>query len=127
MRKVILDTNFLLIPYQFKIDIFSEIDLIIHEKYALCAPEAVIGELKKLSESKGKDGKAAKLALALMAKKNVNIIKDSKRTEYGDKAILDIADKNTLVATQDIELRKRLKLKGIRAIIMWQKRHLRIV
>ena len=62
-----------------------------------------------------------------MAKKNVNIIKDSKRTEYGDKAILDIADKNTLVATQDIELRKRLKLKGIRAIIMWQKRHLRIV
>lgn len=127
MIKIILDTNFLMIPCQFKVDVFSEIDMIIHERYALCAPEAVIGELKKLSESKGKDGKAAKLALALIAKKNVNIIKGSKRTKYGDEAIIEIADKNTLVATQDIELRKRLKLKGIHAITMWQKCHLKIV
>lgn len=127
MIKIILDTNFLLIPCQFKVDIFSEIDMIIHERYALCAPEAVIGELKKLSESKGKDGKAAKLALALIAKKNVNIIKGSKRTKYGDEAIIEIADKNTLVATQDIELRKRLKLKGIHTITMRQKGHLKIV
>lgn len=127
MIKIILDTNFLLIPSQFKVDFFSEIDIIIHEKYALCVPEAVIGELKKLSESKGKDGKAAKLALALIAKKNVNIIKGSKRTKYGDEAILDIADSGMLVATQDIELRKKLKIRGVHAIMMGQKGHLRIV
>ena len=115
VRKIILDTNFLLIPYQFKVDIFSEIDRIILEKYQLYILDKTLDELEKIvkdKEQKGKNKLAAKLALLLVKAKDVKIIK-TKKDKLVDDLIVELADKDTIVCTQDTELKKRLPCKII--------------
>ena len=45
MKKIILDTNFLLIPAQFNVDIFSEIERICDFQYQLCIVDKTLSEL----------------------------------------------------------------------------------
>ena len=55
MKKIILDTNILLIPYTQKVDIFSEFDRILDEPYNLFIIDQTVDELKKITENqKGK-------------------------------------------------------------------------
>ncbi len=124
--KILLDTNFLLIPSQFKVDIFSEIDRIIETNYNICILDKTIDELNNVvNKAKGKDKKAAQLALQLIEHKKPEII--STETTYVDQAILDIVDKDYIVATQDKELKKQLKEKGIPVIILRQKKYLQLI
>ena len=51
MKKIMLDTNFLLIPFQFKVDIFSEIERICNFNYKLCIFEQSLEELNKFCEA----------------------------------------------------------------------------
>ena len=103
--KIILDTNFLLIPYQFKVDIFAEIDRIIPEKHEILILDKTLDELNKIiKEQKGKHKLAAVLALQLVKAKQLNIIKT--KGEHVDDILVDL--KGYTIATQDIELKKRL-------------------
>ena len=52
--KVILDTNFFMVPEKFKIDVFGELDRIIDEKYELITIDSVINELEGLSRGNEK-------------------------------------------------------------------------
>lgn len=112
MKKIILDTNFLLIPAQFKVDIFSEIDRIMLESYQLCVLDKTIDELNKIisGKQKLKNKNAAKLALQLLKAKRVKVLK-TKKDKNADELILDRAKKGVLVATQDRVLKNRLKNK----------------
>jgi rRNA-processing protein FCF1 len=113
MKKILLDTNFLLIPSQFKIDIFSEIDRIMLVKYKLYTLDKVIDELKSIQKNpkqKQKNKKAAKLALQLVKAKKINLIK-TKTNKPVDDIIAGL--KGYIIATQDIGLKKRLKAKII--------------
>jgi uncharacterized protein len=127
--KIILDTNFLLIPGQFNVDIFSEIRRICDFNYELVVVPETIAELEALignSRSSGKDRKAAGLALQLLRKFKVIAAKNYRKVfKRADEAILDIADKRSLVATQDRELKRRLKGK-CRIIILRQRQYLQI-
>ena len=108
MKKIILDTNFLLIPTKFKVDIFSEIDKIAHFNYKLFIIDKTIDELNWIIEdkkSKSKDKECAKIGLQLIKAKNVGKIKSKEK--YVDDAIVEEADKDTIVATSDKELKKR--------------------
>ena len=122
MKKIILDTNFVFLPFTLKIDIFSEIDRIMHEPYNLFVMEDTIDELDRImQEQKGKDRETAKMALQLLEKKGVGKQKSLYMTGNSKKPIVDdiilaLADKNHIVATQDRELRKKLTEKGIRTI-----------
>ncbi len=122
MKKIILDSNFLTIPYQFNIDIFEEIHRIMEEDYELITLDGVIEELEELKKSKGKDAIAAKIGLELIKKKNVKVIKT--REKNVDNTIIRIADKNTIVATNDKELRQKLKNKNIKTIYLRNKKYL---
>ncbi len=126
--KIILDTNFLLIPAQFKVDIFTEIRRICDFRYELAVVPETVDELHGIISSRGnseKDRKAAKLALKLLKAFKVKALKNRKLYKRADEAILAIADKNSLVATQDSELRKRLQEKAARLIILRQKQYLK--
>jgi len=115
--KIILDTNFLLIPIQFKVDIFSEIDRICMFKYKLYIVDKTIDELNKIiEEQKGKHKLAAKVALQFVKKKGISVIK----TKEGpvDDIILDLLGEGHILATQDALLKKRAVKKGIRIISM---------
>ena len=127
--KIILDTNFLLIPAQFKVDIFSEIKRICNFNYELVVVPETISELKHIIDGKrnsAKDRKAAKLAVQFLRKYEVKTPKDYRKVfKRADEAILDIADRNSLVATQDRELKRKLQTKcGL--IILRQKQYLQI-
>lgn len=113
MLKIIIDTNFATIPFQFKVDIYSEFDRIINTKYLLFFPKICEKELLKL-----KQGKAA---LDLMLKKGVKII-DIPGNKKVDDAILLFSEKeNYAIATQDRELKKKALKKSLTVITLRQK------
>lgn len=122
MKKIIMDTNFLTIPYQFNIDIFEEIDRIMEENYELMTLDGVVKELRTLMKAKGKDAVAAKLGLELIKKKNVKIINTEEKNV--DIAIIAISNKDTIVATNDRNLRKKLKNKNIKTLYLRSRKRL---
>lgn len=125
MKRIIIDTNFLLIPFAHKVDIFSEFGRIC-PGYRLYIFEQSIGELGGIFQSQGgKDRKAAKLALKLISLKGISIIKSTEKDV--DMLILKGSSKGDIVATQDIMLRKRLLGKGIPVIMLRQKKYLQLV
>lgn len=100
MYNIVLDTNFLLIPIKFKVDIFREIERICDFPYNLHIVDKTIDELK------GKKGE--KLALSLIKHHNINIIKTNK-DKIADDLITDLKLENKVIATQDKDLKKRNK------------------
>lgn len=124
MKKIILDTNFLTIPYQFKVDIFEEIKKVVPENYELATLDGIIKELENLAKNKGKDSKAARIGLELIEKNQVKIIKTEEKK--ADDSIVEISDENTLVATNDKELRQRLKDKNVKVIYLRSKTRLEL-
>jgi rRNA-processing protein FCF1 len=119
---VLIDTNFFLLPSQFRIDIFREL-----EKYGHAATlDMCMKELKRISKGRGKSAGQAKVALALIKKKGVKIIKAT--AEKTDLALLNYAKKHcSAVATNDRKLIKNLKNNGISIIRLRQKKYLIMV
>jgi len=120
--KVILDTNILMVPEQFNVDVFSEIDRIMDSEYSILIPDSIINELKELSRSaRGKDKRAAKIGL-MMADDH----KTAETESVGDDAVIELAlsIENTVVATNDKELKEKLREKGIPLIYLRQGSHL---
>ena len=79
MKTILLDANFLLIPYQFNVDIFEEIRLLMDEEYELVTLDVVVDELDKLQETEsGRDKKAASIGKQLLGAKQVRVLKTEK-------------------------------------------------
>jgi len=119
MTLVLLDTNFLMVPEQFGIDIFSEIERIVPD-CELVTLKSVILELEKIREhaGKGRDKIAAGVALKLIEKFNekIKIVESSGNV---DEFILKFSMENkAIVCTNDKKLKKRLKKEGIGVIQM---------
>ncbi|HLC56600.1 MAG TPA: ribonuclease VapC [Candidatus Nanoarchaeia archaeon] len=112
--RIILDTNFLIHSINYKIDIFAEIDRITNN-YSLFIVDKTIDELKKLNSQ------PSKLALKLLEFKKIKIIKTEEK--YADDAIVNISDDKTIVATQDKELKQRLKKRNIKLMVIRQKKY----
>lgn len=126
-QRIILDTNFLMIPARFGLDIFTELEKTCCFSYELVIFDKSLSELENIiKRQKGVQKEAAKTTLSLIENlkdnNKLNII--PAKTDYIDQEILSTADKNTIVATQDLLLRKELRKKGIRTIVMRQKKHL---
>lgn len=121
---VILDTNFLLIPATFGVDIFSEIQRIYPLKHQFAVVGPTLAELEIIKGRPGKQASAAKLALSLIKAKNINTLPTA--VKHTDDAIVAVAQKqgNCVVATQDLALRSRLKKAGISVIVLRQKKYL---
>jgi rRNA-processing protein FCF1 len=123
-----------MIPGSFRVDIFSEIERVMDEPYQICLLDRTVDELNKIfNEQTGKHKAAAKLALSLikhkkpriLRAKSLNMAADSKNTIVDD-SLLSISGEDTIVATQDSELKKKLKSKGAKIIILRGKKHLEI-
>lgn len=126
MKRIILDTNFLLIPAQFKVDIFEEIRRISNFSYQLFIIDRSIEELKKIiTTGNTRDKTAAKLALKLIKLKEIKKLKTTSNRNV-DELILDSAKKDDFVATQDKELKQKLKKRHIPIVILRQRKFLEI-
>lgn len=122
---IIIDTNFLLIPFQFKVDIFTELEQGFNHR--LCIIDKTLDELDDImAQQKGKHREMAKMAKKLVEKKNIYIIKTDKLKNV-DRILLERAEENQfMVATQDKELKIELKKKGIKIISLRQKKYLKL-
>ena len=110
-KEVVIDTNFFMVPFQFNVDIITELENKL-PSYNLTTPSFVINELKGLKRnSKGKVRLNANLALKLANSSKVEI-KDISllENETVDDALLRVSE---VLATNDIELKNRAKKKGI--------------
>jgi len=124
-KKVILDTNFLLIPGQFKVDIFTQIEKLMEYPFVLCTVDKTTTELNKLAAAgKQKDKFASKLALVMIRQKNLKTLQSFGSKKSVDDIIVKKSDSNTYIATQDKALRKRVRAKGAKIIGLRQKKYL---
>ncbi|MGV8140971.1 MAG: PIN domain-containing protein [Candidatus Woesearchaeota archaeon] len=126
MLRVILDTNFLIIPMQFKVDIFTEIRRLVNEPHEICAYQGSIDELMDLSKGNGKEAANAKTAIKLIKQKNLKTLPNSIDEKYADNLILEGVTSKDIVCTQDQALKRLLKSKhkGIRLIALKSKKYL---
>ena len=123
-REVVIDTNFFMVPFQFNVDIITELEKLL-PSYNLTTPNFVINELKGLkNNSKGKTRLTANLALKLANSSEIEI-KDISllENETVDDALLRVSE---VLATNDIELKKRAKDKGITVAYLRQKKYIAI-
>ncbi len=123
LKTVIFDTNFLLIPSIFHVDIFTEAErLIPSATFAII--DKTLDELEGIiATQRGKDVRAAILAKSLIKAKALKIIQTDKQSSVDD-LTLRYSDQNTVVGTQDLELRKKLINKGITVLVLRNKTHL---
>lgn len=106
MRAVILDTNALMMPYQFGINIEKELTRLL----GICriiVPRAVVEEIQKLSEQDGEIARAATLGLSIIKKRGFRLMECESR---GDDGVLETAIKlDAAIVTNDRELKKKAK------------------
>lgn len=115
MIKIIIDTNFILTALKYRMDIFKDINEIMDSNYKLFVLDKTLNELKNKP--------LGKLALDILNSKKVDIIKTNEG--YVDDLIVERSDKDTIVGTQDKELKKRLREKGVKIIILRSKKLVR--
>ena len=119
--KVIIDTNALMVPEQFGVDIFNELVRLGYVRWIV--PAQVLGELRSLATraDKGRDKIAARVALGLSER--CNIVGEDNFD--ADQAIEELAiNEGAAVFTNDKALKKRLFNKGITVIYLRQGRYL---
>ncbi len=119
--KVIIDTNGLMIPGQFGIDIFSELEQL--GFYSYIVPSASVKELEKImATGRGKDRSSAKIALSLLDRCTI-----IDKNGYADNIIIDMAiSMDAAVLTNDAELKKRLCSKGVTNVYLRDRTRLSI-
>ena len=123
-KEVVIDTNFFMVPFQFNVDIITELENTL-PSYKLTTPSFVINELKGLKKNnKGKTRLNANLALKLANSSKVEI-KDISllENETVDDALLRVSE---VLATNDIELKNRAKDKGITIVYLRQKKYIAV-
>lgn len=123
-KEVVIDTNFFMVPFQFNVDIIDELEKAL-PSYKLTTPIFVINELKGLKRNnKGKIRLNADLALKLANYSNIEIKDISlENNETVDDALLRVSE---VLATNDIELKKRARKKGITVAYLRQKKYIAI-
>lgn len=122
MKKVLLDTNFLVSILQLKIDIFEEINNTLMENIEFYIIDKTKNELEKLiNTSKLSDSQAAKFALKVLDKKPIKVIKTTEN-KHVDNLILD--QKGYIIATVDKKLKQKLKKKKIQILTIKQKKYI---
>ncbi|WP_316559688.1 DNA-binding protein [Methanimicrococcus stummii] len=125
---VLIDTNGFMIPVQFGIDIFSELQRLGFSNF-LTIP-AVIFELEKISKTaSGNDRTAARVALALSKKCRLLETPHEKGVrKYADDIIIESALRHPVsVLTNDAGLRQKLMKRGIPVVSMRQMHRLDII
>lgn len=123
-KEVVIDTNFFMVPFQFNVDIIDELEKVL-PSYKLTTPIFVINELKGLKRNnKGKIRLNADLALKLANSSNIEIKDISlENNETVDDALLRVSE---VLATNDIELKKRARKKCITVAYLRQKKYIAI-
>jgi len=114
--EIVLDTNFITIPFDFRVDIYAEIERIVDEPYELVFPKICINEISRLKTGKG--------ALDLMQKKGVKVVEIPLKKTVDDSIVSYANEHKAIIATQDAELRKKALKNSLSVITLREKQFL---
>ncbi|HPR66695.1 MAG TPA: DNA-binding protein [Methanothrix sp.] len=120
--KVLLDANALMVPGQFGVDVFGELERLGYRSFLV--PRPVLRELVALAElaDSRRDRTAARIGLALA--EGCEIVEASGEA---DDCLVDLAlETGSAVFTNDKELKKKLSTRGVTVIHLRQRRRLEI-
>jgi rRNA-processing protein FCF1 len=125
--KVILDSNALFVPLQFKIDIFQELKSLLNRNVEFILLSPVKHELELLaSKDSPKMRREAAYALKLAEKCKYVKIDESNKLSTDDVIVKVAKDWNSPVFTNDSQLRRRLRDISVPVIYVRQKSRLEI-
>ena len=104
--QVALDTSALMMPVELNVRLFDELDRVL-DGYELMAPQAVIEELRRLSEKGGREGTAANVGHDLATERCLVVDTDA---SYADDALVELAREGVVdyVVTNDRPLGDRV-------------------
>ena len=124
MVKLILDSNFFFVPFKFKIDIFEELDLLLSKSEPVVLSTS-IEELQRLT-AKGsqKIRKQAQAAFEYTQKCGIAKVEKGLSESYDDVILRKAKEWNCPVATNDANLRRRLREDGVPVVYVRKKSHL---
>ncbi len=116
MAEVLMDTNFLMVPYQFKVDVFTELEHLLDGPFTLVLPSKVMSELRGISKRPGRTGAAARFALKLVEARGPAVRQVGSPLPVDD-WLFEYAKRNrAVVCTNDRGLKQRLKAEKLRVI-----------
>ena len=123
--KVVLDANFFFVSSQFKVDVFEELENLLNRRFEPVLLSSTQKELQGLAESTSpKQRKQAQLALRLAEKCRLVAAEKGLEETYDDVIVRVAAEWKSPVATNDRELRKRLRQVGVPVVFLRQKKRL---
>lgn len=119
---VLFDTNFLLIPSRFGVDIFEESERALNLKPDFVVIKGVLDEIQLLKEE-AQPSFRKQLELAEKLAERCTIIDyEWREDEEVDDTIVRVSTSNGyIVGTTDAELRKRLHDQGVKVLFLRQK------
>jgi rRNA-processing protein FCF1 len=125
--EVILDANFFFVPSQFNLDIFEELRNLLNQRFDPILLSSTHKELQGLAESDSpKERKQAQLALKFAEKCRAVPVEKASDETYDDVIVRVAAAWKSPVATNDRELRKRLRNVGVPVVFLRQKHRLEL-
>lgn len=124
--KVLLDTNALLMPVQFGIDLYDELQILFGD-FEMITLEEVIGELTGISRGHGRDAAAARVGL-MIAQSTSTVVPSGSCANHVDKRVIEYARREgCTVVTNDRELRNALLREGIDVVSMRKEKTLELM
>ncbi len=124
---MILDANFFFLPSEFHIDIFTELERVLDRSLDLVLLAPTHRELIKLgARDSPKTSQQATLALRLAERCRVVNIEQKVEETHDDMIVRIAGNWKCPVATNDSELRRRLRIISVPVIYLRQKSHLEV-
>ena len=141
MNLIVIDSNFILLPFQFKIDYLNEIRSKLEGRLRFVIFRQMLDELEAKRRRESESTKFKRLldsGLLYLEKNKVNydivFLEDTKEnSELTDEFLLrksvELRDEgyNTFLATNDSELRRKARSSSLNTIFLRQKKFLSIV
>jgi len=126
MQKIILDSNFLFVPFQFQIDILKELESIMG-RFEPIVLSTTVEELKKLATTKSEKTRRQTSSALRLTEKCTLVTAEKNPEDTSDDVILRKAKEWACpVATNDRNLRKRLRKEAIPTIYLRQRKRLEL-
>ena len=123
---VVVDTNFLTVPLQFGVDVFSEAETILEQRVEFVILDSVLEEINRLAETaKGSDKQAFRIALELTENcRKVDVQDAHSEMTVDDQLIEYTSQAGGVLATNDKELRARARTRGLPVLFLRGKKRL---
>ena len=122
--RILLDTNFLLDTLRYKLD-FSIFEAL-EESVELFISSETLREIKSMANRKTKEGRLAIVALELVESQKIRIVQSLKKEV--DEDLLELAKKEGfIVATNDKDLKEKLKKENVRIICLRNKKKIEVM